>query len=372
MSAPSRGHPKRGGRSGNTFLGCWLSRAAFARPDGSTELRDPVIDRRTFLAGTGAVLLAAPLAAEGQQAAKVWRIGVIVPVEPASPTEPNLAAFRQGLRSLGYVEGQNIAVEYRYAHGKTELYAEQASELVRLRVDVMVVGSWQPALAAKKATQTIPIVGVGMGTDPVRLGIVASLAHPGGNVTGSSWLTGTEFVSKWVELLKEAAPRTVRVGYLTDRSAPANVTALEDARAAADALRLTLELLEVRDLHEVDSVLTDMSKSRGGSLMVPGGLLLMAHASEITKLVAKHRLPAIYGAKFFMDAGGLMSYGPSLADLWRQAAGYVDKILKGAKPADLPVQRPTKFELVINLKTAKALGLTIPQSLLGRADEVIQ
>ena len=330
-----------------------------------------MMTRRTFLCGLTLAAVPLPLAAEAQQGGKVPRIGVIVPVESASPTEPNLAAFRQGLRSLGYVEGQNIAVEYRYAHGKAELYAEQASELVRLRIDVMVVGSWQPALTAKKVTQTIPIVGVGMGHDPVRLGIVATLARPGGNVTGSSWLTGTEFASKWVELLKEAAPRIARVGYLSDPSAPANVTALEDARAAAHALGLTLELLEVHDLHEMDSVLTAMSKSPGGSLMVPGGLFLMAHASEITKLAAKHGLPAIYGSRFFMDAGGLMSYGPSLADLWRRAATYVDKILKGARPADLPVEQPTKFELVINMKTAKALGLTIPQSLLVRADEVI-
>jgi putative ABC transport system substrate-binding protein len=329
------------------------------------------VDRRAFFAAVTGSLLVSPLAAWAQ-AGKVPHIGVIVPVEPASPTEPNIAAFRQALRDLGYVDGQNIAVEYRYAYGKTELYAEQASELVRLRVDVMVVGSWQPALAAKKATQTIPIVGVAMGSDPVRLGIVASLAHPDGNVTGSSWLTGREFASKWVELLKEAAPRIVRVVYLSDPSAPANVTALKDALAAAPALGLTLEVFEVRDLREVDSVLAEMSRSRGGALMVPGGLFVMAHASEITKLVAKHGLPAIYGTRFFMDAGGLMSYGPSLADLWRRAAGYVDRILKGAKPADLPVEQPTKFELVINLKTAKALGLTIPPALQARADQVIE
>lgn len=330
------------------------------------------VNRRRFLALAAGGVLGAPLAAETQPAAKVPRIGVVVPVEPDSPTEPNVGAFRQELHNLGYVAGQNIAVEYRYAHGRTELYPELVSQLVRLRVDVMVVGSWQPALAAKKATQTIPTVGVGMGNDPVRLGIVASLARPGGNVTGSSWLTGRDFASKWVELLKEAAPGIVRVGYLSDPSAPVNVTSLDDARAAAHALGLTLELLEVRDLHEVDSVLSDMSESRGGSLMVPGGLFLMSHASGITKLVAKHRVPAIYGTRFFMDAGGLMSYGPSLADLWRRAAIYVDRILKGAKPADMPVEQPTKFELVINLKTAKALGLTIPQSLLLRADQVIE
>jgi len=330
------------------------------------------MDRRAFISGAMLGLLAAPLAAGAQQTGKVPRIGVLVPVEPESQTEPNMAAFRQGLHALGYVEGHNIAVEYRYAHGKAELYPTLVMELVRLRVEVMVVGSWQPALAAKKATQTIPIVGVGMGTDPVRLGVVASLARPGGNVTGSSWVTGTGFASKWVELLKEAAPGIGHVGYLSDPTAPANVTALEDARAAAHKVGLTLEMLEVHDLPELDSVLTKMSKNQGGSLMVPGGLFLMAHASEITKFVAKHRLPAIYGTRFFMDGGGLMSYGPSLADLWGRAATYVDKILKGAKPADLPIEQPTKFELVINLKTAKALGLTIPPSLLQRADRVIE
>jgi len=317
-------------------------------------------------------LVLAPLDAEGQQAGKVPRIGVIVPVEPASPTEPNLAAFRQGLRDLGYVEGQNIAVEYRHAHGKEEAYAEHAADLVRLKVDVMVVGSWRPTLAAKKATQTIPIVGLGMGSDPVQLGIVSSLARPGGNVTGSSFLTGREFAGKWVELLKEAAPQIIRVGYLNDARIATSVTSLEDARAAAHTVGLTVQMLEVRELHEVDRVLSQMGKARGGSLIVPGALLFMAHASDITKQAAKHGLPAIYGSRVFVDAGGLMSYGPSLADLWRRGATFVDKILKGAKPADLPVEQPTKFELVINLRTAKALGLTIPQTLLLRADQVIQ
>ncbi len=332
-----------------------------------------MITRRDFIGTLAGGLLAAPLAAGAQPAGKMPRIGVIVPVEPASPTEPNIAAFRQGLSSLGYVEGQNIAVEYRYAHGKAELYAEQASELIRLQVDVMVVGSWQPTLAAKKATQTIPIVGVGMGSDPVRLGIVASLNRPGSNVTGSSWLAGSELGGKWVELLKQAAPRIVRVAYLIDpRIIQANQLTLEAVRAAADKLGLSLQVFEARELHEVETILAKMSKDRRSSLIVQPSLFFMDHASDITKLAAKHRLPAIYSVSVFMDAGGLMSYGPSLSDLWRRAAIHVDKILKGAKPADLPVEQPTKFELVINLKTAKALGLTIPRSLLLRADEVIE
>ncbi len=329
--------------------------------------------RRIGLAVMLAVSLAlGPHAAPAQQAANVPRIGVIVPVEPESPSEPNLAAFRQGLRSLGYVEGESIAVEYRYAHGKEELYAEQAAAFVRLKVDIMVVGSWQPALAAKKASHTIPIVGVGMGADPIQLGIVASLNRPGGNVTGSSWLTGREFAGKWVELLKEAAPRIVRVTYLSDPRIQANQSTLEVARGAAHNIGLAFQVVEARELHDVDAILTKMSKDRGSAVIVQSSLLFMNHASDITALAARHRLPAIYSTKHFMDAGGLMSYGPSLSDLWRRAAIYVDKILKGAKPADLPVEQPTKFELVINLKTAKALGLTIPQSLLIRADEIVQ
>jgi len=237
----------------------------------------------------------------------------------------------------------------------------------------MVVGSWQPALAAKNLTQTIPIVGIGMGADPVRLGVVASLNRPGGNVTGSAWLTGKEVGGKWVELLKQAAPRIVRVGYLSDpRIQAIQSLTLEAAQAAADMLGVALQVFQARELNEVETILTQVGKDRGTGLVVQSALFFMAHASDITKLAAKHKLPAIYATRVFMDAGGLMSYGPSLSDLWSRAAIHVDKILKGARPADIPVERPTKFELVINLKTAQALGLTIPQSLLLRADQVIE
>ncbi len=334
------------------------------------------MNRRMFLGTLAGGLLAAPLAAQAQQAGKVPRIGVIVPVEPESPTEPNLAAFRQTLRELGYAEGQNIAVEYRYAHGKEDLFAAQAAELVRLQVDVMVVGSWHPTLAAKKATQAIPIVGVGMGSDPVTLGIVTSLARPGGNITGSAWTTGGEFAAKYIELLKEVAPRTVQVAYLKDprgsEQVPVNLRRAEVSRAAAHAVGLLFKMVEPVEFHEVDSILAKMSRQRATALVVEGSLFFMDHAGDITEMAAKYRLPAIYSLRVFMDAGGLMSYGPSLADLWRRAALYVDKILKGAKPGDLPVEQPTKFDLVINLKTAKALGLTIPPSLLQRADQVIE
>ncbi len=330
--------------------------------------------RRIGLAIVLAISLFAPPGADAQQ---VPRIGVLVPAEPESPTEPNIAAFREGLRSLGYVVGQNIAVEYRYAHGKEELYPVLASEFVRLKVDVMVVGSWYPTLEAKKATQTIPVVGVGMGMDPVATGIVASLARPGGNVTGLSFLTGEDFQGKRVELLKEVAPQTVRVTYLRDprgiAQLPASQRYPEAALAAAHTLGLTFQMVEAPEIREVDNKLAKMSRTRGDSLIVESSLFFIHHASDITKLIAKYRLPAIYGVKYaYMDSGGLMFYGPSLADLWRRAALYADKILKGAKPADLPIEQPTKFELVINMKTAKALGLTIPQTLLLRADQIIE
>jgi len=329
------------------------------------------VDRRRFLLTSLAGAVAAPLSGEAE-AGKVPRIGVLVPAEPASATDPHIGAFRQGLRDRGYVEGQNVVVEYRYAHGKTELYPKLVAQLLGLNVDVMVVGSGPATLAAKAATQTIPIVGVSMGGDPVANGLVASLARPGGNVTGVSGLLGGGFFGKRVELLKEAAPRITRVWALRDSHNPVNPRFLPDLQAAADALGLTLQVLEVRELRELDSAFAAMSQERGSGLIVSGEALFFPHRSRIPELVAKHKLPAIYEFSVFVGAGGLMSYGYSLPDLWSRAATYVDKILKGAKPADLPVEQPTKFELVINLKTANALGLTIPQSLLVRADEIIR
>jgi putative ABC transport system substrate-binding protein len=292
------------------------------------------MNRRAFLCGlTGT--LAVPFAAGAQPAGKVWRIGVLVPAEPASPTDPNIGAFRQGLRDLGYAEGQNIVVEYRYAHGKTELYPELVAQLVRLNVDVMVVGSGPATLAA-------------------------------------NGLLGSGFVGKWVELLKETAPRTTRVCALRDARNPVSERFLPNLQAAAEALGLKLQVLAVRELRELDSAFAAMSKEGSSGLVVFGEALFFPHRSRIPELVAKYRLPAIYEFRVFVDAGGLMSYGWSLPDLWRRAATYVDKILKGAKPGDLPVEQPTKFELVINLKTAKALGLTIPPSVLLQTNEVIE
>jgi len=328
------------------------------------------VDRRAFIGTLTGGLLAAPLAPEAQTAGRMPRIGVLFPAEPALPTEPNAAAFRQGLRDLGYLEGQNIAVEYRYAHGRTGRNAELVGELLQLKVDILVAGG-NASYAAKDATQTIPIVSIAAG-DLIGTGLVTSIARPGGNLTGLSLAVDEGLSEKWVQLLKEVAPRVSRVGLLRDASTPPNPRMLADTAKAAAALGLTFQVLEVRALQELDGLFAGLSKERSYGLVVGGTPLFFPHRSRIHELTAKYRLPAIYAWRVFVDAGGLMSYGASLSDLWRRAATYVDKILKGAKPGDLPVEDPTKYELVINLKTAKALGLTIPPSLLQRADQVIE
>ncbi len=328
--------------------------------------------RRIGLVVVLSLSLFAQLVAGAQTLGKVPRVGVLVPAESETPDEPNIATFRRGLRDLGYIDGQNIAVEYRWAHGKTELYPELVAQLLGLNVDVIVVGSGPGAIAAKGATKTVPIVGVSMGGDPVGAGLVASLARPGGNLTGVSGLLGEGFAGKWVELLKQAAPRITRVWALRDARNPVSARFLPDLRAATEALGLKLEVVAVRDLGELDGVFAAMSKDRSSGLVVFGEALFFPHRSHIPELVAKYRLPTIYEFKAFVDAGGLMSYGWSLPDLWRRAAVYVDKILKGARPGDLPIEQPTKFELAINLRAAKAIGLTISPSVLGRADEIIQ
>src|SRR5215472_14802802 len=251
------------------------------------------MDRRAFVAMVGGSILAAPLAVAAQQTQKVPRIGVLVPAEPESPKEPNIAAFRRALRDLGYVNGQNVAVEYQWAHGKAEMYPELVAQLVGLNVDVIVVGSGPATLATKRATQTIPIVGVSMGGDPVANGLVASLARPGGNITGVSGLVGGGFFGKRVELLKEAAPQITRVWALRDSHSPITPRFLPDLRAAADALGLKLQVFEVRELGELDSAFAAMSKERSSGLIVSGEALFFPHRSRIPELVAKHKLPAI-------------------------------------------------------------------------------
>jgi putative ABC transport system substrate-binding protein len=327
------------------------------------------MERRTFMVLVSGGLLAAPLTAEGQPVGKVPRLGVLVVSEPVSPTDPNVGAFRRGLSEFGYVEGQNIIVEYRYAYGRTERAPALVAELIGLKPDVLVT-SGPTALAAKNATQTIPIVFIAMG-EPVGYGLAASLARPGGNATGSALIVDSGFMGKWVELLKETAPRISRVGWLHDLNMPVSTLYQGDLQTAAAGRGLKFRYVEVREIGEIDSAFAAMSKARGG-FVVPPQPFFFTHRDRIAEIAAKRRVPAIYGFRAFADAGGLISYGLNLPDLWRRAATYVDKILKGAKPADLPVEQPTKFELVINLKTAKALGLTIPPSLLARADEVIQ
>jgi len=327
------------------------------------------MERRAFLGALG--LLAAPRAAEAQPAARVPRIGWL-PVNLASAPH-TLEPFRQGLRDLGYVEGRNLVIETRDARGKLERLPALAAELVALKVDIIVAPGTPQALAAKNATRTIPIVFVGA-TDPVTDGLVSSLARPGGNATGSSNLA-PELVGKRLEQLKQAVPGVSRVAVLREPSATGERTEkdmLKEAEVAARALGVQLQLVEARGPADFDRAFSEMTRARAGALTVLGSAMFSCERRRLVDLAAKHRLPAVYTSKDFVDAGGLMAFGPNLADSFRRAATYVDKILKGAKPADLPVEQPTKFELVMNLKTAKALGLTIPQTLLLRADEVIQ
>jgi len=308
--------------------------------------------------------LAAPLAAEAQTAAKVWRIGLIV-VAPASPLE----ALAQGLRELGYVEGQNLIIERRYSEGRAERFSEFAAELVRAKVDLIIVNT-TAAIAAKKATTTIPIV-FPTAIDPVAAGVVASLAWPGGNVTGLSMLT-PELSPKRLELLKQVIPGLSRVAILWNAANPANALPWRETQGAGRALGVVLQSREVGGPGDFEAAFAMMTKERPEAHPVFGDALIAQHEKQIVDFVTKKHIPSSFPWREPVVYGGLMSYGPSRADLFRRAAVFVDKIFKGAKPVDLPIEQPTKFELVINLKTAKALGLTIPQSLLLRADEVIQ
>jgi putative ABC transport system substrate-binding protein len=329
------------------------------------------MDRRVFIGTLAGGLLAAPLAAEAQSAVKVPRIGYLAPNLAASPHLPE--AFRQGLRDLGYVESQNVVIEYRSAEGKPERLPALAAELVALKVDVIVGPGTPTALAARQATRTLPIV-FATAADPVGSGLVTSLARPGGNVTGLSILA-PELVGKRLELLTQAVPGVSRVAVLWQPGGHDERTdkdILKDAEVAARPLGVRLQFVEARGPADFDRTFSDMTRAGVGALTVLTSVMFLNERRRLVDLTAKNRLPAVYGGRDFVDAGGLMAYGPNLADLYRRAATYVDKILKGAKPGDLPVEQPTKFELLINLKTAKALGLTIPPALLQGADEVIQ
>ena len=329
---------------------------------------------RTVLAAIFVVaLLAAPLAADAQPAGKVHRIGFLGGGS-ATGDPRTREAFREGLRELGWVEGQNVVIEYRFAEGRSDRLPDLATELVRLKVDVIATGPTTPVLAAKKATGTIPIVGMSF-TDPVGLGLVASLARPGGNVTGVTYGVGTETFGKGLELLKETVPKVRRVAFLSNpANNPAQPLVVASVKSAARSLGLELRLVETRGAAEFDGAFTAMARDGVEALLIQTDptYLLPGAATRLADLAAKSRLPSMHAQRAAVEAGGLMSYGPSIVALWRRGAVFVDKILKGAKPADLPVEQPTKFELVINLKTAKALGITIPPSVLARADEVIE
>jgi len=327
------------------------------------------MDRRTFISGLTFGLLAAPLAAEAQPPGKVPRIGVLV-VATRSFFSTRIESFRQGLRELGYVEGKNVLIEYRYAEGKLDLLPALASELVQLKVDVIVTASPPGVQAAKNATSTIPIVFAAIG-DPVGGGFVASLARPGGNVTGLSILAPA-LSGKRLELLKEAFPKVTRVVILWNPTSSGEALSFREMPAVAKALGVQHQSMEVRAANDFEDGFQRAKQEGAQALVTMPSPVINANRQQILEFAAKNRLPAMYAGSEFVEAGGLMSYGPNYTDQFRRAAVFVDKILKGAKPADLPVEQPTKFELVINLKTAKALGLTIPPSLLLRADQVIE
>jgi putative tryptophan/tyrosine transport system substrate-binding protein len=329
-----------------------------------------VSTRRAFIGTLAGGLLAAPLAAEAQQAGKVYRVGYMSVVSRQS-AEPLMVIFLRALRDLGWIEGRNLLVEWRWADGKVERLSGFAAELATLNVDLIVAPQSDSALAAKRATRTIPIVHVVAG-DPVADDLVTSLAHPGGNVTGLTATPSPEIVGKRLELLKEATGASrVAVLWNPARDYPYIELSLREVKASARVLGLQLQVLEARAPDHFAPAFAAMVRGQANALLTLEDSMFWLHRGRLAELEVKHRLPTMHDLREYVKVGSLMSYGPDLADLFRRAATYVDKILKGAKPGDLPVEQPTKFELVINLKTAKALGLTIPQSVLGRADEVI-
>jgi len=326
---------------------------------------------RTF--ASTALLLAVAAAgppADAQQAPKTAKIGILSATTPAA-LAPSVEAFKQGLRELGWVEGKSFVLEVRYSEGKVERGSELARELVALKMHVIVTPADLSIAAIKRETQTIPIV-MALSSDPVGAGFVASLARPGGNITGLSNIS-PELSGKRVELLREAVPGLSRLALLWNPEVRGAVLDYKEAASAARSLRVEVQSVEVSRAEDLDRAFSTITSWRAQALMLPGiNPVGFANRAQIVSFAQRNRLPSMFPTKEYVDSGGLMSYGPSLVDLFRRTAGYVDKILKGAKPADLPVQQPTKFELVINLKTAKALSLTLPQSLLRRADEVIQ
>jgi putative ABC transport system substrate-binding protein len=326
------------------------------------------VRRRQFLIAAGA-LLAVPLRTDAQRQAKIFRIGMLIPVAPSGATS-YIEAFRQGLRKLGYVEGQHVTIEPRYSEGRDERLRDLAAELVSLKVDVVVAWGTPAARAAKAATRTIPIVTAAV-VDPVGTGLISSLARPGGNLTGVT-SGGAALSGKSLELLTDLVPGVTRIAVFWNPSNPVLPVVFRETQLAAEKLNIRLQSVGVSDPNDFESAFAAITQERPGALLVLQDLVFQTHRKRIVELVAKTGLPAMYERKAWVDVGGLMSYGVSFPDNFRRAAAFVDKILKGAKPADLPVEDPTKFELIINLKTAKAIGLTVPQSVLLRADHVIR
>jgi putative ABC transport system substrate-binding protein len=330
-----------------------------------------VTTRRAFIRTLAGVLLATPLAAEAQQAGRVYRIGFLA--AGSQPTSENRQAFEQALRERGWVTGENLVIAYTFAEGKYDRLPALAAELVRLKPQVIVAVPTAAARAARDATSTIPIVML-LVSDPIDEGLIASFAAPGGNVTGLTLTPTREIFAKQLQLLREAVPRAKRIAFLWNPASPitAGPATVRIVQEAARSLGVELQVVTARGPEEFEPAFRAMSQARADALLVLIDSMFFTHRGQLADLSGRHRLPTMYGAGEHTKAGGLMAYGVNLVDVYRGAAGYVDKILRGANPADLPVEQPTKFELVINLKTAKALGLTIPPSLLGRADEVIQ
>jgi len=329
------------------------------------------IGRREFITLLGGAAVGWPLAARAQQAERMRRIGVLMNLAADDPEAPaRVAALAQGLGELGWAAGRNVMIDYRWGAGDTERIRKHAAELVALAPQVILVNSSQAVAILLQATRTVPIVFVGL-PDPVGAGFVNSLARPGGNVTG---FLGFEYgmAAKRLELLKEVAPRTTRVAMIRDFTTAAGAGMFGAIQAVAPSVGVELSPIDVRDAGEIEHAVTAFARSPNGGLIVTGGPLAALHRDLILKVAARHKLPAVYNQRAFVAAGGLISYGPDPVDQYRRAASYVDRILKGEKPADLPVQAPTKYELVINLKTAKALGLDTPATVLARADEVIE
>ena len=325
--------------------------------------------KKVFCIALCTVLFALSFPAQAQQPTKIPRIGYLATVSLSSIPD-RTEALRQGLRELGYIEGKNIVIEWRSAEGKLDRLPALASELVRLKVDIIITGGPPATRAAKEATSTIPIV-MAQDTDPVGNGFVAGLARPGGNITGLSILA-PELSGKQLELLKETIPKLSRVVFLTNSNEPGYMQMRKETELAAAALRVQIQFLDARGPNDVEIAFREATKRSADAILAPAMPIIVSRRTQIANLAVKNRLPAMYGQPEYVDAGGLMFYGANITDLFRRAASYVDKILKGRKPADLPVEQPTKFEFIINLKAAKQIGLTIPPNVLALADKVIR